>query len=342
MQVNVPCFHRATSIELQGLDLAFAESSPKCFPSLKRLVLSGCRATISNWVRRSPRLLVLRVSTVTNDGLKIIIVRSKSLQELSVETKIPFLGNKPPLLDNVNIEAPLLKQLTISFAAGGYYNNLLVSVSAPLLEKVSWKCAYFTAAAGLGRWGLLHVGLKPVETNNGQGHLPHIHVLSLSAETHSSYMFSGAAQELRFKAEIKKHMLIGFSMLELRIMTSDHVYGAFALRILGLDGIFALIKALKIVLVASEGKEACPENCRCEEPKDWRTQSIYLPNLEEVEIRGEDHEFDFWKLVISGAPNLKRVVMDKPSNEVKMDSWRMKIITILGPGIAIAGGCDGA
>jgi hypothetical protein len=57
-----------------------------------------------------------------------------------------------------------------------------------------------------------------------------------------------------------------------------------------------------------------------------------LPNLEEVEIRGEDHEFDFWKLVISGAPNLKRVVMDKPSNEVKMDSWRMKIITILGPG----------
>jgi hypothetical protein len=84
-----------------------------------------------------------------------------------------------------------------------------------------------------------------------------------------------------------------------------------------------------------QGKEACPENCRCEEPKDWRTQSIYLPNLEEVEIRGEDHEFDFWKLVISGAPNLKRVVMDKPSNEVKMDSWRMKIITILGPGMQV-------
>jgi hypothetical protein len=100
-----------------------------------------------------------------------------------VETKIPFLRNKPPLLDNVNIEAPLLKQFTMSFAAGGYYNNLLVSVSAPLLEKVSWKCAYFTVAAGLGRWGLLHVGLKPVETN-GQGQLPHIHVLSLSAETH--------------------------------------------------------------------------------------------------------------------------------------------------------------
>jgi hypothetical protein len=183
IKVNVPCFHRATSIELQGLDLAFAELSPKCFPSLERLTLSGCRATISNWVRRSPRLLILRVSTVTNDGLKIIIVRSKSLQELSVETKIPFLRNKPPLLDNVNIEAPLLKQLTMSFAAGGYYNNLLVSVSAPLLEKVSWKCAYFTVAAGLGRWGLLHVGLKPVETN-GQGQLPHIHVLSLSAETH--------------------------------------------------------------------------------------------------------------------------------------------------------------
>jgi hypothetical protein len=164
--VNVPCFHRATSIELQGLDLAFAESSPKCFPSLERLSLSGCRATISNWVRRSPWLLVLRVSTVTHDGLKIIIVRSKSLQELSVETKIPFLRKiRPSLVDNVNIEAHVLKQLTMSFAASGDYNNSFVSVSAPLLEKVSWKCAYFTAAAGLGRWGLLHVGLEPVETN---------------------------------------------------------------------------------------------------------------------------------------------------------------------------------
>jgi hypothetical protein len=65
-------------------------------------------------------------------------------------------------------------------------------------------------------------------------------------------MFSGAAQELRFKAEINKHMLIGFSILELRIMTSGHVYEAFVLRILQLDGIFTLIKSLKIVLVTSE------------------------------------------------------------------------------------------
>jgi hypothetical protein len=51
-----------------------------------------------------------------------------------------------------------------------------------------------------------------------------------------------------------------------------------------------------------------------------------LPKLEEVEIRGEDHEFGFWELVISGAPNLKKVLM---GNEVKSDSFRGKINNII-------------
>jgi hypothetical protein len=53
-------------------------------------------------------------------------------------------------------------------------------------------------------------------------------------------------------AEIKKHLFIGFSMLELRISTSGHVYGAFALRILRMDLIRTVITSLKIVLLRSQ------------------------------------------------------------------------------------------
>jgi hypothetical protein len=52
-------------------------------------------------------------------------------------------------------------------------------------------------------------------------------------------------------AEIKKHLFIGFSILELRVSTSGHVYGAFALRILRMDLIRTVITSLKIVLLRS-------------------------------------------------------------------------------------------
>ena len=59
-------------------------------------------------------------------------------------------------------------------------------------------------------------------------------------------------------------------------------------------------------------KDACPVNCRCDEPKDRGTQSISLASLEQVEIEGvegEDHEFDFLKVIFRCAPVLKRVTV---------------------------------
>ncbi|KAM0931657.1 hypothetical protein ACQ4PT_000168 [Festuca glaucescens] len=56
-------------------------------------------------------------------------------------------------------------------------------------------------------------------------------------------------------------------------------------------------------------KDACPVNCLCDDPKDWRAQTISLA-VEEVEIegvKGEDHEFDFLKVIFRCAPMLKRV-----------------------------------
>ena len=63
-------------------------------------------------------------------------------------------------------------------------------------------------------------------------------------------------------------------------------------------------------------EEGCPTNCSCD-PTDWKTQTISLTALEEMEIdgfKGEDHEYDFLKLVFMSAPILKRVTV-KMSDE---------------------------
>ena len=56
----------------------------------------------------------------------------------------------------------------------------------------------------------------------------------------------------------------------------------------------------------------CLENCPCDEPKNWRSQSISLTNLEEVEInnfRGMDHEIDLVIMTLRRAPRLKTMTI---------------------------------
>ena len=58
-------------------------------------------------------------------------------------------------------------------------------------------------------------------------------------------------------------------------------------------------------------EEECPFGCPCE-PSNWRSQTISLFALEEVEIKefkGYDHDIDFLKLVFKCAPMLKKVIV---------------------------------
>ena len=58
-------------------------------------------------------------------------------------------------------------------------------------------------------------------------------------------------------------------------------------------------------------KEECPTYCSCD-PANWKTQTISLIALEEMEFigfKGEDHEYDFLKLVLKSSPILKRVIV---------------------------------
>lgn len=106
-------------------------------------------------------------------------------------------------------------------------------------------------------------------------------------------------------------MVTLFSVLELHVQTLGHVFGAFALHIFDIERIRTNTESLKVILMRSEDNEACPENCACELPNNnWRSQTISgtMTKLEKVEIKGfqgEDHEFDFLKLIFSCAPNLK-------------------------------------
>ena len=56
----------------------------------------------------------------------------------------------------------------------------------------------------------------------------------------------------------------------------------------------------------------CLENCPCNEPKNWRSQSISLTHLEEVEInnfKGGDHEIDLVTMALRWAPRLKTMTI---------------------------------
>ncbi|XP_037468948.1 uncharacterized protein LOC119341180 [Triticum dicoccoides] len=70
---------------------------------------------------------------------------------------------------------------------------------------------------------------------------------------------------------------------------------------------------LKVVLQRSAMKGGClpPSPCLCES-LNWRSQTVSLPALQEVEINGFEGEAngtDFLKLILKCAPMLKRIIV---------------------------------
>jgi hypothetical protein len=151
------CFHVTTSIELHAAFLCFPGPQFE-LPALQSLSLSGCRISLVALVPLCPRLSMLKVVDAFLPADDIII-RSASLQELIMENNVMGAWT-----GRVHVEAPALKQLTMHLRTG---SDLSVSVSAPLLEKVSWRCMYSGAFIGLGIWGLLAARLE-TEKSNGQ------------------------------------------------------------------------------------------------------------------------------------------------------------------------------
>ncbi|KAM0893162.1 hypothetical protein ACQ4PT_025296 [Festuca glaucescens] len=316
------CFHVATSIELHAPFLCFPGPQFE-LPALQSLSLSGCHISLVALVPLCPRLSVLKV---VNAFLRAddIVISSASLQELIMESNVMGAWT-----GRVHVEAPALKQLTMHLRTG---SDLSVSVSAPLLEKVSWRC-YSGAFIGLGIWGLLAARLETEESNGKQGDdAPRVQVLCLHmiARVLSTQL---SRQETGFATEIEKHMITDFSGLEVHLMTPEHKFGSFMLRLLGMHRIRTATRSLKIIPQRFKMKDRCTPivNCSCDKPEDWRTQTISLTNLEKVEIKGfegQDHEFDFLKLIFRCAPVLEKVALELSEGFIPNDDWCTEIQNI--------------
>ncbi|KAM3389869.1 hypothetical protein ACQJBY_011801 [Aegilops geniculata] len=285
--------------------------------------LSGCHIDLATFIPFCPRLRVLRLNTTGLIDMGNIAIHSASLEELVVEH-----GNRWTRRTHISVDSPVLKQLTASFHACG---NIGVSILAPMLENVCWRCSYAKPIYGLGLWGLSEVGFNTDAGRDACVQLPSVHVLSLHiSPVQDSVSFPNADLSF-FAAEINKHMVTNFSGLDLHLSTKGHVFGAFVLHLLGMHRIHTALRNLKIVLLRSEVKEECPVNCLCDEPKNWRTETITLADLENMEIEGvggEDHELDFLKVIFGCAPVLKRVTVRLSDGVTPSVDWCTKVNSI--------------
>ncbi|KAM3214936.1 hypothetical protein ACQJBY_067089 [Aegilops geniculata] len=163
--VDLPCFHSTTSIVLVHFFLILRVPDGVDFPALERLSLSGRLPDLEPWLSCCPRLRALRLLKVVNKGE--LRVSSASLHEL-------FIDQLYQGMHGINIVAPMLKQLTMSFFSSG----VSISVLAPMVEKVSWDCRYYDpsiVSIVFGLWRLEQVTLQMGET---QGHVPTLKICS--------------------------------------------------------------------------------------------------------------------------------------------------------------------
>ncbi|KAK1613043.1 hypothetical protein QYE76_036716 [Lolium multiflorum] len=274
------------------------------FHQLETLSLLGCHLRFDSLLPCCPRLRVLRLKFNDRWGhysiRTFMSLHSTSLQELSVDVENVSI-------DTVDLVAPDLKKLTVSLKA---FREVNISILAPMLEKLSWKCSY--SFINFGPWRIAKLWLQKAER---QGELPS---LLIHARISSSIVHGEAENSTQ---EIEKHMLAKFSVLELHLRPKGHAFGAFMFHLLGMNRFFRATQRLKVVLQRSSLKQECPLDCACDHP-DWRSRTSSLTALEEVEIsgfQGHDHEIDFLKLIFKCAPMLKRMIVRFPHEVLYRD-----------------------
>ncbi|XP_071683264.1 uncharacterized protein [Lolium perenne] len=144
IKANLPCFAHATSIEMSlRQNVCFKSLKPGEFSRLERLSLPRLCNTvdIGTLVARCPHLRVLKVTVSTGK----VMIHSASLQKLDVEWKS---GMK---CHGIDIITPVLTQLHVEVHAEW---DIGVSISAPMVDNVSWQCSYAGSALVFGSWYL--------------------------------------------------------------------------------------------------------------------------------------------------------------------------------------------
>ncbi|KAF7098633.1 hypothetical protein CFC21_100359 [Triticum aestivum] len=223
--VNLPSFQRATSIVLNLRYVFLRVPAGAEFAALETLSLSYGTVAIDRLLSCCPRLRKLCLAWVSfNKG--DLTVKSASLQELLLE-------GHAEQIETIDIETPALKQLIISFSAPDD-----ISVLTPMLEMLWWHC-YFRVHVMFDLWRLQQVTLMTAE---GQGQLRSLHIDACARLS----FFHGKMDA--FTEEIEKHMIVKFSVLELRLATNGHGFGALVFHLLGMNRIRRATRRLKISL----------------------------------------------------------------------------------------------
>ncbi|KAE8804523.1 hypothetical protein D1007_19564 [Hordeum vulgare] len=136
-EVDLPCFHRATSIALERIPFVLrAPAAGGEFPALQTLSLKGGQVVdLGALLSLCPYLRVLRLKGISPRDYSTTTVHSASLQELVMEDMCTFRTHR------VDIVAPILTQLKLHLLTNA---QVSISILAPMIENVSWQWSYST------------------------------------------------------------------------------------------------------------------------------------------------------------------------------------------------------
>ncbi|CAN6205364.1 unnamed protein product [Urochloa humidicola] len=268
-----------------------------------------------------PRYFNLRSLSISNwhHGSSIMIVQP-SLEELFLIASVK--------LQHVVIMASKLKRLTFH-AKAGVVDNLLVYLPKEL-EELSWQCTDHVSPARFGDiWSLRIVTIKTSEPLEQLQQSPHSNTLSLDIMEWELFVQEGATSSFEHRIS-SISPVANFSGLELCINSCGHVYGAMVLHLLE---VYTLIERLKVDLRKFRARGLCSANCPCIQLNDWRSQTVSLTHLKEMEIkgiRGEDHDIDILKVILRSAAMLERVAVTfKTKSKQRIHCFSSKIHSIL-------------
>uniref|UniRef100_A0A453S433 FBD domain-containing protein n=1 Tax=Aegilops tauschii subsp. strangulata TaxID=200361 RepID=A0A453S433_AEGTS len=152
--IEVPVFHRATSIKLDVHNLYLTPPAHGLeFPVLERLSVAGFRFDMDELVQRCPHLRVLEVGS--GGGLYKIKVHSPTIEELVVDYECWVNG--------IDIMAPVLKKFELRTSMGLDFS---VSFYAPMVENLWWDVSCPKLNVGIDVWRLRDLTLWKEESGN--------------------------------------------------------------------------------------------------------------------------------------------------------------------------------
>ncbi|GJN09813.1 hypothetical protein PR202_ga27853 [Eleusine coracana subsp. coracana] len=128
IDIEVPLFHRATSIKLVAWNLKLTPPAQSGeYPVLQSLSVSGCLFDTSGMIRRCPRLRVLELCSYK--GLGKIVVHSETIETLVVDATgwVHGIDTVAPALNKFTLDASMEKEFSVSF-------------SAPMMQNLWWSC----------------------------------------------------------------------------------------------------------------------------------------------------------------------------------------------------------